>query len=125
MRRYAADQNLTLTLRSALATIDREGPLTPSELAVHEGVTTPSVTKILRRLAEEGLIERRPNPRDRRAYLVFVSAAGVQRLAGARQRGFSYLETRMRRLEPELLVVVPDVIAVLESLLEMGEDDEA
>jgi DNA-binding MarR family transcriptional regulator len=108
---------VTLTLRSALATLDREGPLTPSELASHEGVSAPSMTRIVRRLTEEGLIDRDPDPHDGRGYLITVSAEGAAMLRSARLGGSNFLETRLRQLDRRQLELVPVAIEVLEALL--------
>ena len=46
---------------AALATIERHGPLTPSELAQRERIQRPTVTRVLARLEEAGLVAaRRP-----------------------------------------------------------------
>ena len=47
---------------SALATIDRAGPLTSSELAKAERIKRPTVSRLLARLEEEGLVTRTPDP---------------------------------------------------------------
>ena len=51
---------------AALATIERSGPLTPSELARIEGIQRPTATRILGRLTEDGLVTRTSRP-ERRA----------------------------------------------------------
>ncbi|KXK16085.1 MAG: transcriptional regulator, MarR family [Chloroflexi bacterium OLB14] len=43
---------------------------TPSELAKHTGLTSGAATAMLDRLENAGLIERRPNPNDRRGTLI-------------------------------------------------------
>ena len=50
---------LVPTLSSALATIDREGPLTLGTLAVREHVAPPSITKAVVKLEAMGFVERR------------------------------------------------------------------
>ncbi len=42
-------------------------PLTPKELAAQLRISTASTTILLHRLARDGLVERRPHPRDRRS----------------------------------------------------------
>ncbi len=62
LRQEAAGETsgLTPTSTAALATIERHGPLTPSELAEIERVKRPTVTRTLGCLEREGLIERTP-----------------------------------------------------------------
>jgi len=47
-----------------------KGIATPSELARHTGLTSGATTAMLDRLEKAGLIERRPNPDDRRGTLI-------------------------------------------------------
>ena len=82
LRQEAAAEatGLTPTSTSALATIERHGPLTPSELAELERVRRPTITRTLGCLDCEGVIERTPDPSDGRSSLVSVNAAGRERL---------------------------------------------
>ena len=67
LRQEAGDE-LSPTLAAALATVERAGPLTPSELAEIERVKRPTATRIVARLVEDGLVTKRDRP-DRRAGL--------------------------------------------------------
>jgi DNA-binding MarR family transcriptional regulator len=100
LRQEAASETsgLTPTSVAALATIDRHGPLTPSEVARIERVKRPTVTRTLGCLEGEGLIERTPDPADGRSALVAVNAAGRERLRRLRGRKNAYLARRMRDL---------------------------
>src|SRR5215210_5639862 len=101
--RQEAGQDLSPSLTSALASIDRHGPLTPSELAAHERVQRPTATRLLARLAELGLVERSADPADRRSALISVSAAGRALLRRTRTRKNHYLAQRLAALEPDEL----------------------
>src|SRR3954466_10589348 len=82
---------LSPTLTAALATISREGPLTLGELAGREQVAPPSITKVVAKLEDRGLVERRLDERDRRVTRVEVSAAGRAQLEAARTRRTAWL----------------------------------
>ncbi len=60
LRAERADHGLTLNQMSVLAVLDRHGPLTPSELAAHEGIRPPSMTKTVQCLLEGGYVDRTP-----------------------------------------------------------------
>lgn len=60
----------------ALGHIHRDGPITPNELAIRLDFTTGSVTALVDRLQAVDLIERNPNPNDRRSILITSTAAG-------------------------------------------------
>src|SRR3712207_3850464 len=74
--RQEAGSPLTPSQGAALATIDRHGPLTPSELAARERIQRPTATRVLARLEEIGLIVRAADPADRRSSLVSISPDG-------------------------------------------------
>ena len=58
-----------------------KGLATPSELARHTGLTSGATTAMLDRLEQGGLIERRPNPQDRRGTLIVLLDSGAQKVA--------------------------------------------
>ena len=70
------DGVLSPTLTAALATVERFGPLTPSELAQREQVRRPTATRIVANLVELGLATRTPDPVDGRAWLVATTVRG-------------------------------------------------
>jgi DNA-binding MarR family transcriptional regulator len=80
-----------------LAALRRAGKpyqLTPGALLRQTLVTSGTMTNRVDRLAERGLVERSPDPRDRRGVLVTLTAAGKRTVDGA----FESLLTRERAL---------------------------
>ncbi|MEV0792878.1 MarR family transcriptional regulator [Kribbella sp. NPDC050459] len=59
-----------------LAALWAEDGRTPGEIAAAVNVTTPAVTKLATRMAEAGLLERRPDPRDNRLVRLWLTPAG-------------------------------------------------
>jgi DNA-binding MarR family transcriptional regulator len=59
-----------------------KGTVTPSELARHTGLTSGATTAMLDRLEKAGLLERRPNPDDRRGTLIVPAKASAEKVAG-------------------------------------------
>jgi DNA-binding MarR family transcriptional regulator len=119
LRQEAAAEvsGLTPTSTAALATIERHGPLTPSELAEIERVK-------LGCLEREGLVERTADPADGRSSLVSVNAAGRERLRRLRGRKNAYLARRMRNLPAADLAALERAAEILEGMLE-SEDAPA
>jgi len=109
---------LTPTAASALATVERHGPLTPSELAEIERVKRPTATRTLGVLVEAGLVERTRDPADGRSALVSVNAAGRERLRRLRGRKNAYLARRMRDLPDADLETLERAATILEGILE-------
>ena len=119
--RQEAGTDLGPSQVAALATIDRHGPLAPSELAERERVKRPTATRILARLAEAGLVERIPDPEDGRGAIVSVSPDGRALLRALRQRKTAYLARRLRELPARDIHTLARAAAVLEGMLEGGE----
>jgi len=118
--RQEAGAELSPSQTAALATIERHGPLTPSEVAVRERVQRPTVTRVLARLEEAGLIARAADPEDRRSCLVSISPAGTELLEVLRTRKDAYLARRLEALDEADRAALDRAAAVLERMLEEG-----
>jgi DNA-binding MarR family transcriptional regulator len=116
--RQEAGEELSPSQTTALATIDRHGPLTPSELAVRERIQRPTVTRIVARLEAGGLVQRTRDPQDGRSSLVALTPAGRELLARGRTRKDAYLARRLRELDAEERATLHRAAAILERLLE-------
>jgi DNA-binding MarR family transcriptional regulator len=120
LRQEAATEasGLTPTSTAALATIERHGPLTPSELAEIERVKRPTITRTLGCLEREGLIDRTPDPDDGRSNLISVNGAGRERLRRLRGRKNAYLARRMRDMPAADVAALERAAEILERMLE-------
>jgi DNA-binding MarR family transcriptional regulator len=101
-----------------LATIERHGPLTPSELAQRERVQRPTVTRMLGRLEEDGIVQRAADPADGRSFLVSLTPHGRELLGEVRSRKDAYLAQRLQALSDEERAALDRAADVLEHLLE-------
>ena len=116
--RQESGTGLSPSLTAALTTIELHGPLTPSELAARERVQRPTVTGIVYRLGEAGLIARAGDPADRRSSLITVTPAGRELLAAARTRKDAFLSERLDALNAEDRATLERAAALLEGMLE-------
>ena len=116
--RQQAGEELSPSQAAALATIDRHGPLTPSELATRERIQRPTATRVLARLEEAGLVDRTRDPDDRRSCLVGVAPEGRRLLARVRTRKDAYLSRRLRDLDADERATLDRAAAILERVLE-------
>jgi DNA-binding MarR family transcriptional regulator len=114
----AGGSELTPTAVAALATVERHGPLTPSELAQIERIKRPTATRTVRVLVNAGLVDRAPDPADGRSALLSVNAVGRERLRRLRGRKNAYLARRMRDLPAEDLRTLDRAAEILEGILE-------
>ena len=103
---------------AALATIERDGPLTPSEVAEAERIQRPTATRIVARLEEAGLVRRTADPADGRSSLVAVTPEGRALLRSLRTRKTAYLAQRLSDLDDREVETLRRAAAILERLLE-------
>jgi DNA-binding MarR family transcriptional regulator len=120
--RQEAGVELSPSQQAALATIERHGPLAPSELADREGVKRPTVTRIVERLVEAGLVERSAAPADGRSRLLAITPAGRERLALDRARKDHFLARRLEQLSARDRATLARAADLLDALLERGDD---
>jgi DNA-binding MarR family transcriptional regulator len=116
--RQEAGTDLSPSQTAALATIERRGPLTPSELAAYERIQRPTATRVLARLEEAGLITRAADPSDGRSSLVSLSGDGRALLERLRTRKDAYLARRLDRLDAGDRATLERAADILERLLE-------
>ena len=116
--RQEAGTELSPTQTAALATIERHGPLTPSELAELERVQRPTATRIVARLEDEALVERASDPADGRSFTVAATPKGRALMGKLRTRKNAYLARRLRRLDDADLATLERAAEILERLLE-------
>lgn len=116
--RQEAGTDLGPARASALATIERHGPLTPSELARREGIRRPTATRLLNSLERAGLVERLRDPDDGRCSILSVAPDGRALLRRLRARKTAYLAQQLRGLDPDELAALGRAAEVLERMLE-------
>lgn len=73
-----ASAGLSATDAALLEYLTKKGPMRGSALAAQHGVDKSTMTLQLRRLEDRGLIDRQPDPNDRRATLLATSQAGLE-----------------------------------------------
>ncbi len=110
--------DLTPSQRSALATLDREGPLRMSDLAVIERVTPPSMTGIAARLEDRGLVTREANPNDARSTVVSITPEAHDLLTAIRERRTAFLAARLSEMTDDEMLVLSRAISLLERITE-------
>lgn len=114
--RQERDSGLTPNQMSVLGLLSLHGPLTPSEIAQHEKVRPPSVTRIVSCLAEDGLVTREDHPDDGRQVVVAISQAGREQLDHERERRDHWLAERLSELGVDDRDVLDRAAAILERL---------
>ena len=113
---------ITPSQMSALASIDRHGPLTIGELAALESVQPPTISRIVGSLEGEGYVERTADEADRRIALVGTTAKARRELGRIRAERNAWLSGRLDDLGPDARACVLDALPHLEGLLDETEE---
>ncbi len=95
------DRAATLTQLSALSTLDKNGPMSPGELAGRERVQPPSMTRVISALEESGFVSRRPHPTDGRQTVIAVTSTGKAYVAAEVSARERWLDQRLAALSED------------------------
>ena len=113
-----SDNELSLGQLSVLGTLFRNGTCSIGELAAHEGVQPPSMTRTVNCLEEEGYVHRRPHESDGRQVVIELADQGRRTLEADRRRRDAWLAQRLRELTPEERSVLRQAAPILQRLAE-------
>jgi DNA-binding MarR family transcriptional regulator len=105
--------DLTITQLSALTSLELSGALTPRELAEAERVQPPTLTKIVAKLEERGLVQRSPHPTDGRQVILAASESGRAVVAEHRRTRDEWLAKQLIALTPEEREVLAKAAEIL------------
>jgi len=101
---------------SVLGVLIREGDLTIGQLAAHERVQPPSMTRTVNALAENGYVERRSSADDGRSVIVALAEKGRETLLADRRRRDAWLARELRALTAEERDLLRKVVPIIERL---------
>lgn len=101
---------------AALAALDRHEAMSPGELAEHEKVQPPSMTRVIAVLEERNLVRRAPHPTDRRQVILTVTEDGRALVNQVRRRREAWLAQRLQELSEEELAALAAAAPILEKL---------
>src|SRR5450432_4789807 len=116
LRAERLDEGLTPTQLAVLGTLDRHGPMTLGELAAHEKVQPPSMTRTTAILEERGLLTRVTESIDRRQVLIGISHNGSTLLREDRKRRDAWLAGRFEQLTSDERALLHAVAPLLDRL---------
>ncbi|MFC9835084.1 MarR family winged helix-turn-helix transcriptional regulator [Rhodococcus sp. NPDC127530] len=121
LRGRRVDAQVSLTQLSALATLARDGAMTPGNLAAREKVQPPSMTRVIASLVELGLVERAPHPTDGRQIIVTLSDAGHALIADETHAREAWMNERLSGLDEAQLKTLRDAVGIITSIVAESE----
>ena len=110
------EPDLSDTQLAALAALERHSAMTPGELADHEKVQPPSMTRVITVLEERGLVIRAPHASDRRQVVLTVTDYGREVVQQSRRLREAWLARRLRELTPQERAALRAAAPILEKL---------
>lgn len=116
LTKAARGSGLTQSQLSVLGVVARSGPIGLSELAEAEGLHPTMLSRVVGVLEQQDLLRRRPDPHDKRAALVEVTAAGRRTHDKFRAQRGRILAAGLDGLAPAQVAAIEAALPALEAL---------
>lgn len=113
IRGVSDNRDLSLTAVAALGSVDRSGPQRITTMAVAQGVSQPSMTQLVQRLEQRGLVTRTSDPSDGRVALVSLTDEGRAALAARRLRNARRVAELLADLPEDDVQALSDALAAV------------
>ncbi len=116
LRLERTDDSMSLNQLAVMGTLDRHGSMSIGELAAHEKVRPPSITRTVGCLEDIGHVRRVPHLEDRRLVVVELTDLGQERLTADRRRRDAWLAQRIKELSKDERAALRAAAPILERL---------
>jgi DNA-binding MarR family transcriptional regulator len=116
LRNQRVDTSVTLTHLAALSTLKRHGAMSPGELAAHERVQPPSMTRVVVALESRGLVTRTPHPTDGRQVIIDLTPEAEELLDDEVRAREAWLSGQLQELTPEERAILREAAAIMDGL---------
>ena len=114
-----AAEGVTLSQLSALYVLVAQGPLTLGDLAGAEKVQPPTMTRLVSRMEEDGLVRRLAHPTDGRVVVVDPTPEGTRLVEESRRRRTADLVRRLATLTEAERATLAEAAVLLDRLTEV------
>src|SRR5580700_998716 len=115
-QRAASGMTEAVLSETQLAALEVHQAMTPGELAEHEKVQPPSMTRVIAVLTERDLVAKSPHPTDRRQVLLTVTDEGRAVVHRVRRRKDAWLDQRLAELTAAERAALQAAVPILEKL---------
>lgn len=120
--RLPAADRLSFSALSVLHTLSRLGPCRLSDLVRTEQIKQPALTSAVARLERDGLVERRPDPRDGRAWMLSLTADGRSIVSRRHADRAQRLGSLIGRLSPADRTRLLGIAGVLDQIVRLASE---
>jgi DNA-binding MarR family transcriptional regulator len=113
IRELSGSRDLSLTAVATLGSLDRQGAQRITTLATAQGVSQPSMTQLVQRLEQRGLVVRGSDPADGRVALVKLTDHGRATLADRREQNADQIAGLLSSLSDAEVTALGDALAAV------------
>ena len=106
----AAENGITVAMGFALLNISREKGTPATKIAPLLGMEPRSLTRLIKKLEEDGFVSRKPDPEDRRSVRIFLTALGAEKKAIAYQQVEKFNQAVRATVKEKELKIFFDVL---------------
>lgn len=123
--RLASVEKLSFSSLSVLHTLARRGPMRLTDLLATEQIKQPALTSLVAKLTESGLVDRTPDPSDRRASLLSLTAAGERTVQSRHDSRVDKLTSLLDHLSDRDRSILAQCSGVLARIVELSAARES
>ena len=116
LRHQRVDTSVTLTHLAALSTLKRHGAMSPGELAGHERVQPPSMTRVVVALEGMGMVTRSPHPTDGRQVVIDLTPDAEELLTAEARAREAWLTDTLEQLTAQERAVLREAAVIIDEL---------
>jgi homoprotocatechuate degradation regulator HpaR len=116
VRDMLSDAGVTEQQWRVLRVLDEEGPLDPTTIASHAVLLLPSLTRILQKLEDKGLVTRERDQFDRRRHIIAATQAGTMIISSNMERSRDIMQNMRDQLGPRKFDALLDLLDELNQL---------
>lgn len=122
IRAMLTDVGITEQQWRVLRVLQENGPMEPTRISEQACLLLPSLTRILQKLDEKGLVRRKQDKADRRKQIVQISAKGRSLIAANLERSVILMDQVREQIGPERYDALLDLLNDLNEPESAGPD---
>lgn len=107
----------TMAVGFTLLSVDPKTGTPSTSLGPKMGMEATSLSRILKRMEEQGLIERKPNPNDGRGVLIHLTDFGLEKRNDSKDAVLQFNETVKAKVSQEKLDVFFEMMETINELI--------
>lgn len=117
LRKQSGKQPFSSTEQATMALLESSGQMLPSELAEAHHISAQGISQIVNRLFDQGIIDKHPDPTDKRKVYLSLNKKGLQELLSIRVSRSQWLsETVTQTLNPADKIILQKAVVLLNRL---------